>query len=148
MDESAKATLEQLRPLVGQWTVEAVAPWASPSDERGHTIFQWGPEEAFLIQRWETPVDVAPDGVAIFAVDEDSGHLVQHYFDSRGVIRQYATGIEDGVWSLRKLTGGFAQRFRGEFSADGDTIEASWEKADEGSTAWELDFDLIYRRVA
>ncbi len=51
------------------------------------------------------------DGVAIFAVDEDSGELVQHYFDSRGVVRRYAAGIEDGVWSLRKLTPGFAQRF-------------------------------------
>jgi len=146
MDERTRATLDRLQPLAGQWTVEAFFPGAPPSDERGHTIFQWGPEEAFLIQRWEAPVDAAPDGVAIFAVDERNGELVQHYFDSRGVVRQYATSIEDGVWSLRKLTGGFAQRFRGEFSPDGDTIEAAWEKSDDGSS-WELDFDLIYRRV-
>jgi hypothetical protein len=100
MDETTRATLEQMQPLVGQWTVEAVAPWAPPNGERGHAIFQWGPGEAFLVQRWETPVDAAPDGVAIFAVDEDSGELIQHYFDSRGVVRQYATSIEDGVWSL------------------------------------------------
>jgi hypothetical protein len=35
-------------------------------------------------------VDAAPDGVAILAVDEESGDLVQHYFDSRGVVRQYS----------------------------------------------------------
>jgi hypothetical protein len=146
MDESTTATLEQLQPLVGHWTVEAVAPWMPANEQRGHTIFQWGPGEAFLVQRWEVPVDVAPDGVAIFAVDEESGDLIQHYFDSRGVVRQYATSIEDGAWSLRKLTPGFAQRFRGEFSADGDTIEGAWEKADDGSD-WEHDFGLVYRRV-
>jgi hypothetical protein len=147
MDESTRATLEQLRPLLGQWTVEAVIPQAPPSEERGHTIFQWGPGEAFLVQRWEVPFDAAPDGVAIVAVDEESGNLIQHYFDSRGVVRQYATSIEDGVWSLRKLTAGFAQRFHAEFSADGDTIGGAWEKSDDGES-WEHDFTLIYRRVA
>jgi hypothetical protein len=148
MEPEAKAELEKLQPLVGQWTVEAVAPWAPPGGPRGHTIFAWGPGEAFMIQRWETPVDVAPDGVAILAVDEESGDLVQHYFDSRGVVRQYATSIEDGIWSLRKLTPGFAQRFLGEFSPDGNTIEGAWEKVEDGSSDWELDFKLIHRRVS
>jgi hypothetical protein len=146
MGPEATAELRKLEPLVGQWTVEAVAPWAPPDGERGHAIFQWGPGEAFLVQRWETPVEVAPDGVAVFALDEESGGLVQHYFDSRGVVRQYATSIEDGVWSLRKLTSGFAQRFRGEFSADGSTIEGVWEKSDDGST-WQHDFALVHRKV-
>ncbi len=97
-----------------------MAPWLPKGGPRGHTIFQWGPGEAFLVQRWEMPVDAAPDGVAILAVDEESGDLVQHYFDSRGVVRRYATSIEDGVWSLRKLTPGFAQRFLGQLSADGE----------------------------
>jgi hypothetical protein len=146
MDESTKAKLEQLSPLVGQWAVEAVFPQLPPSDERGHTIFQWGPGEAFLIQRWEAPGDDFPDGVAIIAVDEDSGDLIQHYFDSRGVVRRYEMSIAEGVWSLRKLTPGFAQRFRGEFGAGGETIEGAWEKSEDGSD-WEHDFDLIYRKV-
>jgi hypothetical protein len=147
MEPEAKAELEKLKPLLGQWTVEAVIPEMPPSEERGHTIFQWGPGDAFLVQRWEAPFDAAPDGVAILAVDEESGDLIQHYFDSRGVVRQYATSIEDGTWSLRKLTPGFAQRFLGEFSAAGDTITGAWEKAEDGSSAWELDFGLVYRRV-
>jgi hypothetical protein len=132
--DAAATELRKLEPLVGQWTVEAVAPWAPPGGERGHVIFEWGPGEAFLVQRWETPVDVAPDGVAIFALD------------ARGVVRRYATSIEDGVWSLRKLTPGFAQRFLAEFSADGERIEGAWEKADDGVT-WEHDFTLIHRKV-
>jgi hypothetical protein len=146
MEPEAKAELEKLGVLAGRWTVEAVFPGVPPSEERGRTIFEWGPGEAFMVQRWEAPGEAAPDGVAILAVDDESGGLVQHYIDSRGVVRRYATSIEGGVWSLRKLTPGFAQRFRGELSDDGDTIEGAWEKADDGA-AWELDFDLIYRRV-
>ena len=146
MDDSTKATLEQLDPLVGQWTIEAVFPQAPPTDLRGHTIFQWGPAEAFLIQRWEVPMDGAPDGVAIIAAAEHDGSLIQHYFDSRGVVRQYETSVDDGVWTLLKLSSGFAQRFRGEFDASGDIIGGTWEKSDDG-TDWEHDFGLIYRRV-
>jgi hypothetical protein len=147
MEPEARAELQKLEPLVGQWNVEATAPWLPAGGPRGHTIFQWGPGEAFLVQRWEVPVEAAPDGVAILAVDDESGDLVQHYFDSRGVVRRYATSVEDGVWSLRKLTSGFAQRFLGELSADGNTIKGVWEKVEDGSSTWERDFDLIYRRV-
>jgi hypothetical protein len=146
MDDSTKAKLKQLHPLVGQWILEAVFPDAPPSDVRGHAIFQWGPGDAFLVQRWEVSLDEAPDGVAIIAVDEDSGKLIQHYFDSRGVVRQYEMGIDDGTWTLLKLSSGFAQRFRGEFSASGETIEGAWEKSDDGDE-WEHDFRLIYRKA-
>ena len=146
MEDETRAVLEQLQPLVGQWTMEAAFPEAPPSDMRGHTVFQWGPGDAFLIQRWEVPMEGPPDGVAIVALDERSGKLIQHYFDSRGVVRQYEMSLADGVWSLRKLSPGFAQRFRGEFSADGDTIEGAWEKSEDGES-WEHDFVLVYRRV-
>ncbi len=148
MDEESRARLEQLQPLVGQWTIEPAfpdAPAPAPAD-RGHTVFEWGPERAFLIQRWEVPIEGPPDGVAIFAVAEEGDALVQHYFDSRGVVRRYETGLADGIWSLRKLSPGFAQRFRGEFGPGGDRIDGAWEKANDGST-WEHDFKLVYRRV-
>jgi hypothetical protein len=149
MDEESRARLEQLQPLVGRWTIEAIFPQAPPlaPEERGRTLFEWGPGRAFLIQRWEVPVEAAPDGVAIFAVAEQGDALVQHYFDSRAVVRRYETSIVDDIWTLRKLSAGFAQRFRGELSADGGTIEGAWEKADDGAS-WEHDFELVYRRVA
>ena len=146
MDDGARAKLEQLEPLLGGWSIEAIFPGAPPSDIRGALAFEWGPGRGFLIQRWEVPIPEAPDGVAIVAVDETSGEPIQHYFDSRGVVRQYEMSVEAGVWSLRKLSPGFSQRFRGRFSADGRTIEGAWEKAEEGS-AWEHDFDLVYRKL-
>jgi hypothetical protein len=148
VEDNAKARLAQLDPLVGQWEIEAVFPQTPPDaeDVRGHAIFQWGPGEAFLVQRWEVSLEEAPDGVAIVAVDEDSGKLIQHYFDSRGVVRQYEMSIEDGTWTLLKLSSGWAQRFRGEFSPRGDTVEGAWEKSDDGDE-WEHDFRLVYRKV-
>ncbi len=147
MHDDAKAKLGRLHPLVGRWTIEALFPQESPGDVRGQAIFQWGPGEAFLIQRWEVSLEEAPDGVAIVAVDEESGNLIQHYFDSRGVVRRYEMEIDDGTWTLTKLTPGFAQRFRGEFSASGETVEGAWEKSDDGEE-WEHDFRLVYRKAA
>jgi len=147
MDDSTRSRLDRLAPLLGEWSLEAVFPGAPPSDLRGRVSFEWGPERAFMVERWEVPIAEAPDGVAILAPAEDGEELIQHYFDSRGVTRRYATDLLDGVWTLRKLSSGFAQRFRGELSADGATIAGAWEKADEGSTAWQHDFDLIYRRL-
>ncbi len=145
MEQAERSRLDALEPLVGEWSLEAVFPGAPPSDVRGSVSFEWGPQRAFLVERWEVPIEAAPDGVAVIANEEEGSRLVQHYFDSRGVTRRYETGVEGGVWTLTKLSPGFAQRFRGEFSADGRTIAGAWEKADDGST-WEHDFKLIYRR--
>ena len=140
-----------LAPLVGDWSVEAVAPWA-PSDLRGRTVFEWMTGGTFLLQRWEVPVDDAPDGIAVIGRDpENSAAYLQHYFDSRGVARVYAMRFEDGVWTLSRTSADFspldfAQRFTGTIADDGRTIRGGWELAHDGST-WEHDFDLVYRRV-
>jgi hypothetical protein len=137
--------------LVGEWTVEAVAPWA-PSDLRGRTVFDWMTGGTFLVQRWEVPVPEAPDGLAIIgSAPENSGGYLQHYFDSRGVARVYAMSFDDGVWTLSRTTADFSpldfsQRFTGTFGDDGRTIRGRWEICQEGST-WEHDFDLVYTRV-
>lgn len=141
-----------LEPLVGDWSVEALAPWAPPGDVRGRTVFEWMPGGTFLVQRWEVPIDGAPDGLAVIGRDpQHSGGYLQHYFDSRGVARVYSMTFEDGVWTLSRTTADFsaldfAQRFTGTLSDDGRTIRASWEVASDGST-WEHDFDLVYTRV-
>ena len=140
-----------LTPLVGEWSVQAVAPWA-PSDLRGRTVFEWMTGGTFLLQRWEVPVDEAPDGLAIIGPDpERRAAYVQHYFDSRGVARVYAMGFEDDVWTLSRTEADvspldFAQRFTGTITDDGRTIRCRWEISHDGTT-WEHDFDLVYTRV-
>lgn len=141
-----------LTPLVGEWSVEALFPSAAPSDLRGRTLFEWMPGGTFLLQRWEVPVDEAPDGLAVIGADpERAGGYLQHYFDSRGVARVYAMSFVGGEWKLSRTKADFspldfAQRFTGTLSGDGRTIRGRWEISPDGST-WEHDFDLVYRRA-
>jgi hypothetical protein len=140
-----------LEPLVGQWSVEALFPGAPPTDLRGRTVFEWMTGGTFLLQRWEVPIDEAPDGLAVIGLDQNESAYLQHYFDSRGVARVYAMSFDDGVWKLSRTTADFSslefsQRFTGTIRDDGRTIRGRWELAYDGST-WEHDFDLVYTRV-
>jgi hypothetical protein len=106
------------------------------------------PGERFLIQRWEVDHPDAPDGLAVIGAADDG--YVQHYFDSRGVARLYEMTLEGNVWTLSRTEPDFApldfsQRYVGNFSDDGRTIEGAWEINHDGTT-WEKDFDLNYRK--
>ena len=143
-------TDEALAVFLGEWTVEAAFHGAPPA-EGARVTFEWLAGETFLVQRWEIPVPEAPDGIAIIGFDEGRDTYLQHYFDSRGVARVYEMSLDDGVWTLKRDSEdfsplNFSQRFRGEFSEDGNTIAGAWEICRDGST-WEHDFDLTYRRV-
>ena len=141
-----------LEPLVGEWSLEMTPPGGEPSGDVGARVtFEWLEGKTFLVERWQVPIPEAPDGIAIIGYDEGRGTLLQHYFDERGVARVYEMTLEDGVWELSRTKADFdpldfAQRFRGTFEDDGQTIAGSWEIAHDGST-FEHDFDLTYRRV-
>ena len=84
-------------------------------------------------------------------VDEGAAGYVQHYFDSRGVVRLYEMDVDGSEWTLTRVAPDFspldfAQRWLGRFSDDGDTIEGRWETSPDGRE-WELDFTLTYRRA-
>jgi len=147
-----KSPSPEMAPLVGEWSVEALFPGAPPSDLRGRTVFEWMPGGTFLLQRWEVPIDDAPDGLAVIGPDpQNSGRYLQHFFDSRGIARVYAMRFDDRVWVLSRTESDFspldfAQRFMGTLTDDGSTIRGRWELANDGRT-WEHDFDLVYTRV-
>ena len=126
---------DRLAPFIGAWNVKA-----SLADELATATFEWILGGRFVVQRQEIAHPDAPDSFAILGL-EDSGY-VQHYFDSRGVTRRYEMTIENGVWTLTRDEPGFAQRFVGTFSADGNAIEGAWEL--NGAK----DFDLTYTRAS
>jgi hypothetical protein len=148
MPDRSIEELAALDPLVGAWSMQAVFPTAGPSDLRGRTVFEWALGGRFLVQRAEVPHPAAPDLIAMIGPDPGSGGFLQHYFDSRGVVRLYSMTLGDGVWTLERHAEppDFSQRFIGTFSDDGDTIAGAWEAANDGSD-WEHDFDLVYRRI-
>jgi hypothetical protein len=137
------AALQRLDLLTGEWEVEAFG-------NSGPVVCEWILDGQFLIQRSQAP-DPVPDSTAIIGVAEDGESYVQHYFDSRGIARTNAMTLAGGVWTLLRDKPDFTplsfyQRFEGKFSEDGKTIDARWEKSEDGSN-WELDFPLTYKRL-
>ena len=154
MEHAEKTAIERLEPFIGEWTMEARIPNAPPPppEMRARTVFEWLSGRQFVVQRWEVPGGVAPDGIAVIGADPERGGYLQHYFDSRGIARLYQMLFNDGVWELRREAADFSplefsQRFRGTFSDDSGTIEGRWEHSTDGSD-WEHDFDLIYTKVS
>jgi hypothetical protein len=135
--------MEQLQPLIGHWDVEMTMPTNPPMELTGWTTFEWLEGGSFVIQRWDVAHPQAPGGIAILGPGEAEGEFIQHYFDGRGVERQYVLRLEEGVVTLHREHPGFSQRYTGTFSTDGSVIDGAWEKCEDGQT-WVHDFDLIY----
>ena len=114
---------------------------------RGTSTFEWLDGRRFVIWRSHCDHREIPDAVTIIGVTD--GQLSMHYFDSRGVYRVYAAGIDHSTWRFwRDATApDFSQRFTGTFSDDGNTIRGRGELSRDGKT-WEGDLDLTYRRTA
>src|SRR4029079_9871349 len=78
-----------------------------------------------------------PDTLAIIGGAPDGEPQPMHYFDSRGVKRLFITGLDGSTWKIGRAPDedwngpdgpGFNQRFIGEISADGTTIDGRWER--------------------
>ena len=139
--------LAALAPFCGSWDVEAEFP-GELGGVRGRTTFDWLFGRRFLVQRATVDHPAAPEGHMLIAAD--AGAYLQHYFDSRGVVRLYAMTFDGHTWTLTRTEPDFspldfAQRFTGTFTEGADTIAGQWEKSDDG-VDWQLDFRLTYRR--
>jgi hypothetical protein len=143
MEEEALRALEL---LVGQWAMEIKGPDGQPWPGKAHASFQWLPSRAHLVQRTVTGTPGAPDSTSIIGCDSTSGRYVQLYSDERGVSRIYDMTFGGRQWVLERDGDPFPQRFVGEISADGSTIDGRWEKA-ENRTDFSVDFSLTYRRL-
>ena len=102
------------------------------------------------------PAEV-PDSISIIGGAPDGEPQPMHYFDSRGVKRLFMTALEGSTWRIWRAAGedwngphgpGFNQRFIGEISADGKTIEGRWERGmGDAGDEWVIDFPFDYVRV-
>jgi hypothetical protein len=147
MDQpTAEIALEQLEPLIGRWSLEAVPPGGPPWPGEAWASFEWMEGAPFLIERSHADLPEAPDSVSIIGCDAANGTYFQLYSDDRGICRTYEMAIGDGEWKLWREGVPFDQRFAGRFSGDGNTIEGRWE-VNEGD-GWKTDFDLTHRRVS
>ena len=149
--ENGSQALARLGVFVGEWVLEARFPGDQPvpsnareDGPQARSRFEWALDGQFLLQRTEVPVPEAPDSLTIVSADLETGAYIQHYYDSRGVVRLYAMTFADGVWTLMRESPDFSpldfgQRFTGTFSQDGNIISDAWDKRLNG-TGWEHDF--------
>ena len=140
--------------LIGQWHGEGTLPIEPPLKMSVEAkIERLG--EFVVFSAVGEPVEL-PDSVSIIGGAPDGEPQPMHYFDSRGVERLYLMTLEGSVWKIWRAPGedwngphgpGFNQRFIGEISPDGRTIETRWERGvGDAGDAWELDFAMTYTR--
>lgn len=148
-------TLEHLNAFVGEWETEATHPLMPNTVVEGRATFEWLDGGYFLIWRMAHDHPDIPNGIAIMGcdtsgdADPSSGGCTLRYFDSRGVSRVYQVSADEGVWRFWRdwpAPWGFAQRFTGTLSADGNTITGSSDVSQDGST-WALDLQITYKRI-
>ncbi|MFC0505405.1 hypothetical protein [Micromonospora costi] len=144
--------LARLDALLGRWTVQPKVDGLGV----GWTDFSWIENGMFLRQfadaeplpadaprawRENNPLPVT----SLIGLDEAGEEFSVLYADARGVHRVYRMTFADGVWRMWREAAGFHQRFTGTLSPDGDTIDARWERSEDGAD-WQLDFEVTYRR--
>ncbi len=138
--------LKQLDVFVGEWKVELKFPADPPVIAHITASFEWFEGGAFLSYHLGNRATDSHYAIHVIGRDDSAETYTMVYVDDRGVSRIYQMSLEGGKWKQWRDAPGFAQRFVGAFSDDGNTITARWEKSYDG-TNWEHDFDLTYTRV-
>jgi hypothetical protein len=150
---ASNSSLKPLEVLSGRWAMEI--RWSpnthklvgGPGTVRGTNRFEWIEDGHFLVHH-QGGVAGAPDARWLMGRDETSREYTVLYADSRGVSRVYQMSFENRVWRIWRNAPAFGhyQRFEGRLSADGCSIDAHWERSEDGKT-WDLDFDLSFVRT-
>jgi hypothetical protein len=144
----------QFERLIGTWHADGEIPSEPPMKVSVEaTVERLG---AFVVLRSVGEPAEMPDSISVIGGAPAGDPQPMHYFDSRGVERLFMMSLEGATWRMWRAPGedwngadgpGFNQRFIGEISADGQTIEARWERGmGDAGDEWELDFPITYVR--
>jgi len=140
--------------LIGKWHGEGEIPVEPPLKVSAEVkIERLG--KLLVFSSAGQPADM-PASLSIIGGAPDREPQPMHYFDSRGVKRLFLTEVDGSVWRIWRAPGedwngpdgpGFNQRFIGNISADGQTIEGRWERGvGPAGDHWEIDFPINYSR--
>lgn len=123
--------LRRLDRLVGTWEVTGGA--------EGRVTYEWMPGGFFLLQH----IDLEQFGQRVtgmevigrtrpFGASEPSPDIHSRYYDDQGNTFDYVYEVEGDVLTIWGGERGSPAYFRGEFSADGATVDGAWVYPDEG----------------
>jgi hypothetical protein len=128
---------EHLAPLgilIGTWDTTIVPANPDGSDgapSQAIDVYEWSPNGQFLYHT----VDAMMGGervqsMEVAAAEPSSGRYVTHSYDADGSVNRFSATLSDRAWRLT----GEAQRFSGQFNADGTVLTGYWEqRTDAGS---------------
>jgi hypothetical protein len=146
--------VDEFEPLIGEWHGAGEIPIKPPmmiSEEA--KIERLG---AFIVFSTKGEPAELPDSIAIIGGGPAGEPRPMHYFDSRGVKRMFVTAVVGSAWTIWRAPGedwngpdgpGFNQRFMGEISGDGQTIDGRWERGmGAAGDQWQIDFPITYSR--
>jgi hypothetical protein len=146
--------MKDFEPLIGHWHGEGELPIEPPMKLSEDVTFE-RLGEFIVFSTVGEPAEL-PDSIAIIGGRPTGEPQRMHYFDSRGVKRMFVMALEGSSWTMWRAPGedwngsdgpGFNQRFSGEISADGNTIEGRWERGmGDAGEDWEIDFPMTYVR--
>ena len=160
-DESYKecvmAALQAFNSYLGTWATEATHPAFPGVVVRGRVVIEWLEGERFVIHRARTDHPDFPDSISIIGFMDCSRadksapapagepQLHMHYYDSRGVYREYETSVDAAAWRIWRHEPGFSQRYLGTVADGGNTIVGLWQLR-EDDVHWHDDLQITYRR--
>jgi hypothetical protein len=146
--------MKDFEPLIGEWHGEGEIPIEPPMKISVEAKIERLGKFIVFGSKGE-PADV-PDSVSIIGGAPEGEPQPMHYFDSRGVERLFMMALEGSTLKIWRAAGedwngphgpGFNQRFIGEMSPDGTTIEGRWERGmGDAGDRWEIDFPINYTR--
>jgi len=135
--------LQPLQGLIGEWETQGTHP-AVPETLHGHISFQWHEGGAFIIMHSEIDHKDFPDGVAIFASDNDANTLFMCYFDERGISRKYDLQVNGKQVKWERIDPKFSQRVT--MNISDNQIITKGEMSQNGAD-WEKDLSLDCTRI-
>jgi hypothetical protein len=107
----------------------------------GRQQYEWVLDGAFLQLRLAYERPDFPDALALFSPQR------YHYFDVRGVVRDFDVTLSDDGWSTINITDDeLSQRTTAQLTDD-DTIEVTGQRSTDAGTTWEPDFTMTLTRA-
>jgi hypothetical protein len=149
--------LEQLDRLVGSWLTEATHPATPGLIVNGSVDIEWLEGKRFLIHRARCDHPEFPDSLSVIGNVErasaedpqsprsEEAPLTMHYYDSRGVFRDYEVTIDGNEWRIWRNAPSFRQRFIGTLAPDASAVTGLWQLSGNGEH-WDDDLRITYRR--
>ena len=139
--------LEPLSFLLGEWSTIGTHPVWPGEKLPGTTRFAWAEGGAFLMMRSQTDHEDFPDGVALFASDNELGAITMCWFDERGISRLCPASVGEGRVSWHHDDPAFMQRVT--ITADGDARLTSKGEMARNGGAWGPDLSQTFvKRVS